>query len=91
MIINNGIINIGDNNKISSDIINYQILEEELLILLDYVQDKEEINKALKYASEKDEKGLKSVLKKVGKESIKMIRKLGLVALEKYIENIFSR
>lgn len=91
MIINNGIINIGDNNKISSDIINYQILEEELLILLDYVQDKEEINKAIKYASEKDEKGLKSVLKKVGKESIKMIRKLGLVALEKYIENIFSR
>ena len=88
--INNGIINIGDNNTntiIST--IDYDKVSKELELLLDHYKD-ETIEEALTYSKNKDEKKLISCLKKLSKEVLKMIKHLSLTTLEKLIEkNLF--
>ena len=84
--INNGIINIGDNNinTITTDI-DYDKVSKELKILLDHYKD-ETIEEALTYSKNKDEKKLISCLKKLSKETLKIIKHLSLTTLEKLIE-----
>lgn len=88
--INNSIINIGNNN--TNTIINtidYDKVSKELKLLLDHYKD-ETIEEALIYSENKDEKKLISCLKKLSKEVLKMIKHLSLTTLEKLIEkNLF--
>ncbi len=74
MIVNSGVINIGDNNIITNTI-DYQAIISDLNIF--------------KYAEKKDSDKLKKVLRKVQKELVLLVRELGLMALKKYIECIF--
>lgn len=88
--INNNIINIGDNN-INTIItsIDYDKISEELRILLDNYKD-ENIKEALIYSKSKDKKKLISCLNKLGKEALEIIKHLSLTTLEKLIEqNLF--
>ncbi|HIT37950.1 MAG TPA: hypothetical protein IAB59_05695 [Candidatus Onthousia faecipullorum] len=88
--INNGIINIGDNNinTITNDI-DYDKVSKELKTLLEHYKD-ETIEDALTYSKNKDEKKLINCLKKLSKEVLKMIKHLSLTTLEKLIEkNLF--
>lgn len=88
-IINNGIINKGNNNININNTTNYSEIEEELTILSKYVEDKIAINKAINYAKKKDEKNLKNTLKKMGKGIISIAKDLGLTVLSKYLESIY--
>ncbi len=88
MIVNSGVINIGDNNIITNTI-DYQAIISDLNILLEYTENKKIIKDAIKYAEKKDSDKLKKVLKKVRKELVLLVRELGLMALKKYIECIF--
>lgn len=88
--INNSIINIGDNNinTITTNI-DYDKISEELRILLDNYKD-ENIKEALIYSKSKDKKKLISCLNKLGKEALEIIKHLSLTTLEKLIEqNLF--
>lgn len=88
--INNSIINIGDNNinTITTNI-DYDKISEELRILLDNYKD-ENIKEALIYSKNKDKKKLISCLNKLGKEALEIIKHLSLTTLEKLIEqNLF--
>lgn len=89
MLINNGIINIGNNNTNISSSTNYGKLERELMVLTNYTEDKEKITEAVNYVRKKDDKKLKDTLKKMGKGIVSLAKDLGLVVLEKYLENIF--
>lgn len=87
--INNSIINIGDNNTNTINTIDYDKVSKELKLLLDHYKD-ETIEEALTYSKNKDEKKLISCLKKLSKEVLKMIKHLSLTTLEKLIEkNLF--
>ena len=87
--INNSIINIGDNNTNTINTIDYDKVSKELELLLDHYKDKT-IEEALTYSKNKDEKKLISCLKKLSKEVLKMIKHLSLITLEKLIEkNLF--
>ena len=88
--INNSIINIGDNNiNTITTSIDYDKISEELRILLDNYKD-ENINEALIYSKSKDKKKLISCLNKLGKEALEIIKHLSLTTLEKLIEqNLF--
>ena len=88
MIVNSGVINIGDNNIITNTI-DYQAIISDLNILLEYTENKKIIKDAIKYAEKKDSDKLKKVLRKVQKELVLLVRGLGLMALKKYIECIF--
>ena len=88
MIVNSGVINIGDNNIITNTI-DYQAIISDLNILLEYTENKKIIKDAIKYAEKKDSDKLKKVVKKVRKELVLLVRELGLMALKKYIECIF--
>ncbi len=88
MIVNSGVINIGDNNIITNTI-DYQAIISDLNILLEYTENKKIIKDAIKYAEKKDSDKLKKVLRKVQKELVLLVRELGLMALKKYIECIF--
>lgn len=68
MIVNNGIINIGNNNTNISSSTNYQELIKELTVLSNYIEDKEKVNEAIDYAKKKDGKRLTKTLKKWVKE-----------------------
>lgn len=89
IIVNNGIINKGNNNTNISNSTNYQELVKELIVLSNYIEDKEKVNKAIDYAKNKDDGKLTKTLKKMGKGIICLVKDLGLVVLEKYLENIF--
>ncbi len=88
--INNSIINIGDNNiNTITNNIDYDKISEELRILLDHYKD-EIIKEALIYSKNKDKKKLISCLKKLSKEALEIIKHLSLTTLEKIIEqNLF--
>ena len=88
--INNSIINIGDNNiNTITNNIDYDKISEELRILLDNYKD-ENIKEALIYSKSKDKKKLISCLNKLGKEALEIIKHLSLTTLEKLIEqNLF--
>ncbi len=87
MINNSGIINNGNNNvNIIDNSIDYNMIINELNILKDY--SSENINIGLEYAKRKDTVGLKKFLKTLQKDSIELIKKLSLTALEKLIEKI---
>ncbi len=88
--INNSIINIGDNNiNTITTSIDYDKISEELRILLDNYKD-ENIKEALIYSKSKDKKKLISCLNKLGKEALEIIKHLSLTTLEKLIEqNLF--
>ncbi len=88
--INNNIINIGDNNiNTITTSIDYDKISEELRILLDNYKD-ENIKEALIYSKSKDKKKLISCLNKLGKEALEIIKHLSLTTLEKLIEqNLF--
>ena len=88
MIVNSGVINIGDSNIITNTI-DYQAIISDLNILLEYTENKKIIKDAIKYAEKKDSDKLKKVLRKVQKELVLLVRELGLMALKKYIECIF--
>ena len=87
MIINNGVINIGDNNTVISAI-SYCDIARELNVLLNYTENKEVVESAIRYANEENSEKLKKVLKKIGKEMFSLIKELGLVVLRKYIEGM---
>lgn len=89
VIINNGIINKGNNNINVNNVTNYNKITEELIILSSHVEDKETIDKAINYAKNKDDKKLRSTLKKMGKEILNISKDLGLTILGKYLESIF--
>ena len=87
MIINNGVTNIGYNNTVISAI-SYCDIARELNVLLNYTENKEVVESAIRYANEENSEKLKKVLKKIGKEMFSLIKELGLVVLRKYIEGM---
>lgn len=88
MFINNGVINIGDNNNIINNETIYQELEEELTILAKHTND-ENIQECLSAIKEENESKLKKAIKKLGKGTVSIIKSLALTTLEKYIESLF--
>lgn len=52
MIVNSGVINIGDNNIITNTI-DYQAIISDLNILLEYTENKKIIKDAIKYAEKR--------------------------------------
>ena len=58
MIINNGVINIGDNNTVISAI-SYCGIGRELNVLLNYTENKEVVESAIGYANEENSEKLK--------------------------------
>lgn len=87
MIINNGIINTGnDNILINNTNIDFEKITEELKILSTYVD--EDIEEAIEASKNKDISKLSKVLKKLKKGTIDLISTLGLTALERIIEKI---
>lgn len=86
--INNGVISIGDNNKITiNNELNYGLLVQELEILEKESSD-ENVYIALLAAKDKNKKGFISAIKKISKKTINLIEKLGLNALTEII-NIY--
>lgn len=83
--VNNGIISIGNNNNNAINHMNYQTLLEELYILKDATNcDIDQLIEACKQKnSDKFLKGLKAL----SKETIHIIKELGLAFLVKMIEN----
>ena len=82
---NSGIINIGNNNKnIINKEINYNQLIYELKVLSNYTS--EDLSKLLKASEEKDTNKLIKLLRGLKKDSIQLIKRLGLFTLEKLIE-----
>lgn len=95
IIVNNGIISNGNNNKNkvinNKNVVNYKKIEEELRVLLSNVKerDKDIVNEAITLVKNKNNSKLKKCLSKLGKGTLTIIKDLGLVALEKYIEGLF--
>lgn len=86
--INNGVISIGDNNKITiNNELNYELLVHELEILKKNSND-ENVYIALLAAKDKNKRGFISAIKKISKKTINLIEKLGLNALTEII-NIY--
>lgn len=90
MIINNGIINQGNGNtNINDSIINYEEILNEITILQKHTTD--DLGELKNAAMEKNKSKLIFNLKKIKKETIKIIRDLGLSILEMLIEyNVFK-
>ena len=94
VIVNNGIISSGNNNRNKvinkKNTINYKKIEDDLKILYSNVKDndKEIVKEAIVWAKEKNNNKLKKCLSKLGKGTLTIIKDLGLVVLEKYIESL---
>ena len=89
--INNGIINIGNNNtNIINQELNFDELIKEIKILMEY-NNEQVLKEALQYCETKDKTSLISCLKKLSKEAINMIRHLSLTTLEKLIDKILFK
>lgn len=88
MLINNGIINIGNNNTIINNETINQELEAELTILSKHTND-ENVSLCLSALKENNENKFKKAIKKLGKGTLSLIKSLSLTALEKYIESLF--
>lgn len=85
MINNNGIINIGNNNQNTvNNELDYNKITQELIILSKYIN--EDITNLLTAAKEKNLNKLIYLLESLKKESLNLIKRLGLFTLEKIIE-----
>ncbi len=85
--INNGVISIGDNNKITiNNELNYGLLVHELEILKRNSSD-ENVYIALLAAKSKNENKFISAIKKLSEKTIDVIEKLGLNVLTEVIKN----
>lgn len=85
--INNGVISIGDNNKITiNNELNYELLVHELEILKRNSSD-ENVYIALLAAKSKNENKFISAIKKLSEKTIDVIEKLGLNVLTEVIKN----
>lgn len=85
MIINNGIINQGNDNynNISQEF-NFSKIKEELDILVKHTDDN--LTEIYDAVNKKDKSKFIMAIKKLGVNTIKLINKLGLFTLEKIIE-----
>lgn len=89
--VNNGIINIGNNNQNTiNQELNFDELIKEIQILMEYNNDPA-LEEALKYCKTKDKPKLISCLKTISKEAINMIRHLSLITLQKLIDKILFK
>lgn len=87
MIINNGIINQGNGNiNIANTNFNYQKIIEELQILNQYIE--EDLHEAIDAAKKENTSKLIATLKKMKNSTYELMKKLGLTALEKFIEKM---
>ena len=85
--INNGVISIGDNNKITiNNELNYELLVHELEILKRNSSD-ENVYIALLAAKSKNENKFISAIKKLSEKTLDVIEKLGLNVLTEVIKN----
>ncbi len=90
MLVNNGVINIGDNNtNIVDNSINYETIIKELNILSKYTSD--DLSEGIKAATNKNTSKLKIFFQNLKKETIDLIKKLGLKTLEKIIEKFIIK
>jgi len=96
VIVNNGIISSGNNNKNkiinkNNTVNNYRKIEKELRVLVSHVSDndKKVVKEAISVVKENDDTKLKKCLSKLGKGTLTIIKDLGLIVLEKYIETMF--
>lgn len=83
--VNNGIISIGNNNNNTINHMNYQTLLEELYILKDATNC--DIDQLIEACKQKNSDKLLKGLKALSKETIHIIKELGLAFLVKMIEN----
>ena len=87
--INNGIISFGDNNV---NIINNKNIYNELKILLEYIDKRDEDYTLIKEAINTKEKNkLLELLKKLSKKTLELIKELNLGILENLIVNILMK
>ena len=87
--INNGIISFGDNNV---NIINNKNIYNELKILLEYIDKRDEDYTLIKEAINTEEKNkLLELLKKLSKKTLELIKELNLGILENLIVNILMK
>lgn len=87
--INNGIISFGDNNV---NIINNKNIYNELKILLEHIDKRDEDYTIIKEALNTKEKNkLLELLKKLSKETLELIKELNLGILENLIVNILMK
>lgn len=85
--INNGVISIGNNNKITiNNELNYELLVHELEILKRNSSD-ENVYIALLAAKSKNKNKFISAIKKLSEKTIDVIEKLGLNVLTEVIKN----
>ena len=87
--INNGIISFGDNNV---NIINNKNIYNELKILLEYIDKRDEDYTLIRGAINTKEKNkLLELLKKLSKKTLELIKELNLGILENLIVNILMK
>lgn len=87
--INNGIISFGDNNV---NIINNKNIYNELKILLEYIDKRDEDYTLIREAINTKEKNkLLELLKKLSKKTLELIKELNLGILENLIVNILMK
>lgn len=90
MLINNGIISIGNNNKNTINSVDYEKLIEELKILFKYTDDKKVVEDAIFYAQNRDNKKLEKTIKGFSSFTIDLIKKLSLTVILKYLEKFIN-
>lgn len=90
MLLNNGIISIGNNNENTINNLDYEKLIEELKILFKYTDDKKVVEDAIFYAKKNDNKNLKKTIKCFSEFTVDLVKKLSLSVILKYLEKFIN-
>lgn len=90
MLLNNGIISIGNNNENTINNVDYEKIMDELKILSKYADDKKLVEEAIIYAKKKDNKNLKKTIKCFSEFTVDLVKKLSLSVILKYLEKFIN-